>query len=648
MSGADGSVDRAVKVSVIVPVYNPGRYIEPCIDSLLAQTMPAEELELVFVDDGSTDETPARLDRLAAEHPQVLVIHRENSGWSGTPRNDGIEASSGEYVQFVDQDDLLGPEALERLYARAKEVDADVVIGRAVGFGRGVSATLWDRERLHATLEKDPLLNSLTPHKMLRRAFLDEHGLRFPGGRRRLEDHVFMTKAYFAATSITVLSDYVCYFHTQRDDLGNAARHTMDPVGYFANLREVIEVIEANTEPGPFRNRLLHRSLAIEMVQRARGRQLLRYPEDYRPVMLGEIRKLLLERFPPEVDRTLSPGNAVIAKLLRAGDEDALLAYARWESTLRVRATVTSMEWSDTALRLQIRCRIEVGGGPDEPAARPLLVRETGDGADGSAYVAVPPELLPEGFDPELLRLNPRVRKSLVTFRLRDAIDRARHEVPNQLVEVPVAGVAGSWTPEFELDVTVDPGARSTDSQFAPGLLDLSAEVWFAGWALTRRVEVDERAALPGAALDRPRHWLWPYRTSMGNLTFALQRRPPGAGAVPGTATLTGAKGHQPQRLDLSLSGVGRLPEEVTVALVSGSRRVELPATTVPSQSRGGVSAQVVATVPTAIPPGRWKVLVGIGDGSPDLTLASPLVTASATQRLLRAVAAARRRLLPR
>jgi glycosyltransferase involved in cell wall biosynthesis len=634
-------------VSVVVPVYNPGRYIEPCIDSLLAQTMPADELELVFVDDGSTDETPARLDRLAAEHPHVRVIHRENSGWSGTPRNDGIEASSGEYIQFVDQDDLLGPEALERLYARAKEVDADVVIGRAVGFGRGVSATLWDRDRLHATLEKDPLLNSLTPHKMLRRAFLDEHGLRFPGGKRRLEDHVFMTKAYFAATSITVLSDYVCYFHTQRDDLGNAARHTMDPVGYFANLREVIEVIEANTEPGPFRNRLLHRSLAIEMVQRARGRQVLGYPEDYRRIMLGEIRKLLLERFPPEVDRTLSPGNAVIAKLLRAGDEDMLLTYARWESTLRVRATLTSMEWSDTALRLQIRCRIEVGGGPEEPAARPLLVRDTGEGTAASSYVEVPSELLPAGFDTELLQLNPAGGKSLVTFRLRDAIDRARHEVPNRLVRAAVAGVPGSWTPEFELEVTVDPGARSTDSQFAPGLLDLSAEVWFAGWALTRRVEVDDRAALPGAALDQPRHWLWPYRTTVGNLTFALQRRPPGADALRGTATLTGATRREPQRLHLTLSGLGRLPNEMTVALVSGSRRVELPAATVQSRSQDGGLAQVVATVATAIPPGRWKVLIAIGDGSPDLTLADPLVTSSLAQRLVQVLTAASRRLLP-
>ena len=92
----------SVKVSVVVPVYNPGRYIEPCIESLLRQTLPPGEHEVVFVDDGSTDETPARLDELAASHSHVRVIHQENSGWPGKPRNVGVEASRGEYVQFVD------------------------------------------------------------------------------------------------------------------------------------------------------------------------------------------------------------------------------------------------------------------------------------------------------------------------------------------------------------------------------------------------------------------------------------------------------------------------------------------------------------------------------------------------------------------
>lgn len=119
-----------VKVSVIVPVYNPGPYIEDCVASLLRQSLPADEYEVIFVDDGSTDETPARLDQLAAEEPRIQVIHQENSGWSGKPRNVGIEASQGEFVMFVDNDDYLGDEALERMYDYGVANGADVIVGK--------------------------------------------------------------------------------------------------------------------------------------------------------------------------------------------------------------------------------------------------------------------------------------------------------------------------------------------------------------------------------------------------------------------------------------------------------------------------------------------------------------------------------------
>src|SRR4051812_43396765 len=78
---------RRMKVSAIVPVYNPGSDIDDCIRSLLDQSLRGDEYEVIFVDDGSTDETPARLDELAAQHENVRVEHIPNSGWPGKPRN---------------------------------------------------------------------------------------------------------------------------------------------------------------------------------------------------------------------------------------------------------------------------------------------------------------------------------------------------------------------------------------------------------------------------------------------------------------------------------------------------------------------------------------------------------------------------------
>src|SRR3712207_6237317 len=121
-----------VKVSVVVPVYNPGEYIDPCIHSLLSQSLPAAELELLFVNDGSTDDSLERLEALAAAHPQVKVISIPNSGWPGKPRNVGTDAAIGEYVMFVDQDDQLEPESLQRMYDLGWANAADVVLGKVI------------------------------------------------------------------------------------------------------------------------------------------------------------------------------------------------------------------------------------------------------------------------------------------------------------------------------------------------------------------------------------------------------------------------------------------------------------------------------------------------------------------------------------
>ncbi|MGI8621977.1 MAG: glycosyltransferase family 2 protein, partial [Solirubrobacteraceae bacterium] len=121
------------KVSVVVPVYNPGPDLDDLVRSVLGQSLPRDEYEVIFVDDGSTDGTGARLDALAAEHHVVRAEHIPNSGWPGRPRNVGTDLARGEYVLYVDNDDWLGPQALERLHAVAVADGADVVVGKVVG-----------------------------------------------------------------------------------------------------------------------------------------------------------------------------------------------------------------------------------------------------------------------------------------------------------------------------------------------------------------------------------------------------------------------------------------------------------------------------------------------------------------------------------
>lgn len=104
-------------ISVIVPVYNIIPYLPRCVESLQKQTYP--ELEILLIDDGSTDDTPALCDRLAENDPRIRVFHKENGGPSSA-RNFGLTQAAGAYVGFVDSDDYVDADMYERLYRRSR------------------------------------------------------------------------------------------------------------------------------------------------------------------------------------------------------------------------------------------------------------------------------------------------------------------------------------------------------------------------------------------------------------------------------------------------------------------------------------------------------------------------------------------------
>ncbi|QOC90408.1 glycosyltransferase family 2 protein [Micromonospora craniellae] len=373
------TVDQ-LKVSVVAPVHNAGEHLEPLVDSLLRQSMPATEFEVIFVDDGSTDDTPARLDALAAAHPHIQVLHIENSGWPSRPRNLGTARARGEYVQFADDDDWFADEALDRLYAYAVEHDADIAIGKVTGHGRSVPRELFRVNRPHATLENAPLIDSLTCHKMFRRAFLLEHDLRFPDAdRKRLEDHHMVTRAYLLARRVSVLSDYTCYHHVRRSDGGNLTAARLDPADYYGSLREVLDIIDAHTEPGALRDKLHRRWLRNEMVSRLRGARLRDAPPDWADQVVGEVQKTIRERFAPGVTAGLPSLQRTIAGLAAQGRAEDLRRLAEWEAGIRARVKLTEYEVSGSTLTVTFTGQLRVG---DQPV--------TYAGSDGRHLLVVP------------------------------------------------------------------------------------------------------------------------------------------------------------------------------------------------------------------------------------------------------------------
>jgi glycosyltransferase involved in cell wall biosynthesis len=344
------------RVSVVVPVYNPGEFIGPCINSLLGQTMPPGDLEVLFIDDGSTDETPALLDKLADEHSHIRVVHQENSGWPGKPRNVGLEAATGDYVMFMDQDDALGSEAMQRMHDFGARNEADIVIGKVTSNFRSVPHQVWRTNVEKCTIRDHDLIRSLTPHKMFRRRFLLDNNILYPEGKRRLEDQLFMVKTYLAAERVSVLGDYPCYFYLQRADGGNAGSGNTDPHGYYQNLREVLDVIDATVEPGAFRDSLQRRFYRSQLGK-------LKGSPEFRLAMFTELRDLARARFPDSVAAGLETQRRIQASLVREGRPDDLAAFAARVKAVKTKASLDNMHWDNGVLHADFAAAFVLADG---------------------------------------------------------------------------------------------------------------------------------------------------------------------------------------------------------------------------------------------------------------------------------------------
>ncbi len=121
IEGSNMTETKKYKVSVVIAVYNVEEYLEEMIESIIAQTIGFENVQLILVDDGSKDSTGYICDKYAVQYPDnILVVHKENGGVS-LARNDGLMHIKGEYINFTDADDMLESNALELMYAYLKE-----------------------------------------------------------------------------------------------------------------------------------------------------------------------------------------------------------------------------------------------------------------------------------------------------------------------------------------------------------------------------------------------------------------------------------------------------------------------------------------------------------------------------------------------
>lgn len=510
-----------LKISVVIPVYNPGKYLDPCVDSLLRQTLPADEFEVLFVDDGSTDDTPARLDELAEKHPNWRVIHIPNSGWPGKPRNVGVDEARGEYVQFVDQDDYLASEALHRLYEMGHRNSSDIVIGKVASNFRGVPHGVFKTDRDACTIYDAPLYDSLTPHKMFRTEFLRDNKIAYPEGKRRLEDQLYMMQAYFPAKVVSILGTYTCYFYSKRDDGQNAGSVRIVPAGYYGNLREVLDVVMANTEPGEFRDRLLRRFYRVEMLGRLSEPAVLKYDETFLGEVMHEVSTLATEYIGDGVHNGLGAVQRLRSTALRANDRAALLRVAELAASVKPASRLEEGNWEpDGRFRVGVSARLVVGEDK-----KPLeLVRR-----DDRYYLA--PELT-EGLlsDGELLDITDDLDSFAAELAMRNRESAVEWSCPATFTREITPGTGERCEVVLRGSGYVPTEGVKGRGRVSRGMWDIWVPVRGLGVVRKARLGADRAATvdeqcLPAMLGKKPR-LVAPYFTDPhGNLTFDVDRK---------------------------------------------------------------------------------------------------------------------------
>jgi CDP-glycerol glycerophosphotransferase len=266
---ASRSAKRIPVVSVIVPVFDVEPYLRECLESVMAQTLGFDRIEVIAVDDGSTDGSGAILDEYATT-ARVTVVHESRSGGAGRPRNVGLDMATGRYVFFLDADDYLGTEALERLVDTAERNGSDIVIGKMVQVGgRRLQTIAFRKQADRADLERAYLSGSV--QKLFRRSLIERLGLRFQEGISRLEDGAFMAQIYPRARRISVVNDYDCYFLRRRPGSQSGSRPHHDLAEDIARLEaHQMAVVAQHRRPGPGRDMLMAKH--IERLARLFGR----------------------------------------------------------------------------------------------------------------------------------------------------------------------------------------------------------------------------------------------------------------------------------------------------------------------------------------------------------------------------------------
>lgn len=246
------------KVSVIIPVFNGGAFMKPCLESLRNQTM--QELEFILVLDCPTDDSDKVAEEFVAQDPRFVILRNAENSHIGFSRNRGLQVAQGEYIGFCDNDDFCAPDMFEKLYNRAKEYDADVVLSNQCSRFEDKDETypvpsqecfdVVEATRTiisTAVMEKDKSSYSNIRsvwNQLFRAEFIRTHALEFVDTRKVCnEDTMFCAEVYLQNPKVALLNETVYFWLQHKTSTLHSYSYTRSEnvVNYINRLYSVLK-----------------------------------------------------------------------------------------------------------------------------------------------------------------------------------------------------------------------------------------------------------------------------------------------------------------------------------------------------------------------------------------------------------------------
>ncbi len=265
-----------VRLSIIIPVYNAEEYLDRCLESVFEQSFPS--YEVILVDDGSSDSSPLICERYSSTDPRFKTVHKKNGGVSSA-RNAGLNLAKGEYVMFVDSDDALLPDALDRMMEGV--VDEDVVVGGYTAFiggvpGKEVLPRKTDSYRgegmnffFEDNIRKNCEMLDAPWSKMYRRKTIGS--LRFNEELSYAEDKLFVFSFLAKCHSAHTCDVPVYAYHIRPGSLGSdiaSDRHLMQLRRFLPLYADVLKALGGRFPASEKLNSLYHRDLVCRYLCR--------------------------------------------------------------------------------------------------------------------------------------------------------------------------------------------------------------------------------------------------------------------------------------------------------------------------------------------------------------------------------------------